>query len=84
VQVTTMLIAICGRFKLELAPEMGGEAGVLEKQISSFTLAVDGGLFMLFHGRSNVSHHGRAACLRLWVDCRVLRCKEDELGLPFT
>ncbi len=49
-----MLATICGRFRLELAPEMGGEAGVLEKQISSFTLAVDGGLHMHFHDRAKV------------------------------
>ena len=49
-----MLATICGRFRLELAPEMGGVAGVLEKQISSFTLAVDGGLHMHFHHRAQV------------------------------
>ena len=53
-QVATMLACICGRFRAELAPEMGGEAGVLEKQLSSFTLAVDGGLHMHFHDRSQV------------------------------
>ncbi|CAL8466632.1 g6168 [Coccomyxa elongata] len=51
-EVRVMLATICGRFRLELAPEMGGEAGVLEKQISSFTLAVDGGLHMYFHDRA--------------------------------
>jgi hypothetical protein len=47
-----MLACICGRFRVELAGCMGGEAGVLERQISSFTLAVDGGLFLHFHDRA--------------------------------
>lgn len=49
-----MLATICGRFRLELAAEMGGEAGVMEKQISNFTLAVDGGLHLHFHDRVKV------------------------------
>lgn len=49
-----MMATICGRFHLELDPQMGGEAGVLERQISSFTLAVDGGLFIQFHDRTQV------------------------------
>ena len=49
-----MMATICGRFRLELDPQMGGEAGVLERQISSFTLAVDGGLFLQFHDRTQV------------------------------
>ena len=51
-----MMATICGRFRLELDPQMGGEAGVLERQISSFTLAVDGGLFIQFHDRAQVGH----------------------------
>ena len=51
-----MLACVCGRFRVELAPCMGGEAGVLERQISSFTLVVDGGLHMHFHDR------GQARC----------------------
>lgn len=67
-QVRVMLATICGRFRLELAPEMGGEAGVLEKQISSFTLAVDGGLHMYFHDRAKVPmlldlSHSKPLCL---------------------
>ena len=50
-----MMATICGRFRLELDPSMGGEAGVLERQISAFALAVDGGLFLQFHDRSVVS-----------------------------
>ncbi len=53
-QVLSMMATICGRFRLELDPQMGGEAGVLERQISSFTLAVDGGLFIQFHDRTQV------------------------------
>lgn len=53
-QVLSMMATICGRFRLELDPQMGGEAGVLERQISSFTLAVDGGLFLQFHDRTQV------------------------------
>ena len=53
-QVLSMMATICGRFSLELDPQMGGEAGVLERQISSFTLAVDGGLFIKFHDRTQV------------------------------
>ena len=49
-----MMATICGRFRLELDPQMGGEAGVLARQISSFTLAVDGGLFLQFHDRTLV------------------------------
>ena len=49
-----MMATICGRFRLELDPQMGGEAGVIERQISSFTLAVDGGLFIQFHDRTQV------------------------------
>ena len=61
VQVCSMMATICGRFRLELDPQMGGEAGVLERQISSFTLAVDGGLFLQFHDRTQVgqSHDSR-------------------------
>ena len=51
-QVQTMLAGICGRFRVELAECMGGEAGVLDRQISNFTLSVDGGLFMHFHDRA--------------------------------
>ena len=54
-----MLACICGRFRVELAAQMGGEAGVLERQISSFTLAVDGGLFLHFHDRAQAR---AAAC----------------------
>ena len=50
-----MLACICGRFRAELAPRMGGEAGVLKAQMSSFTLTVDGGLHMHFHDRSQVA-----------------------------
>ncbi|CAL5227143.1 g10055 [Coccomyxa viridis] len=53
-EVLSMMATICGRFHLELDPQMGGEAGVLERQISSFTLAVDGGLFIQFHDRTQV------------------------------
>ena len=53
-QVYAMMVCICGRFRLELDPCMGGEAGVLERQISAFALAVDGGLFLKFHDRSAV------------------------------
>lgn len=75
-----MLATVCGRFRLELAPEMGGEAGVLEKQISSFTLAVDGGLHMYFHDRAKVPFclichmpNPKASCSdpkdRQWTPC---------------
>lgn len=58
-----MMATICGRFRLELDPSMGGEAGVLERQISAFTLAVDGGLFIQFHDRTQVRF--RALCMSL-------------------
>ena len=61
-QVQTMLAGICSRFRVELAECMGGEAGVLERQISSFTLSVDGGLHMHFHDRTAVCMR---ACNRL-------------------
>lgn len=55
-----MLATICGRFRLKLAEQMGGMEGVLERQISSFTLAVDGGLHIHFHDRSKVPHASNA------------------------
>ena len=47
---------------------MGGEAGVLERQISSFTLAVDGGLFIQFHDRTQVGLPSSDPSLQLHSD----------------
>ena len=67
-QVLSMMATICGRFRLELDPQMGGEAGVIERQISSFTLAVDGGLFIQFHDRTEVD---ASLLLCLYHSCTV-------------
>lgn len=73
-QVYAMMVSICGRFRLELDPSMGGEAGVLERQISAFALAVDGGLFLRFHDRSVVgpAYWQEAALLRALLAAPLL------------
>ncbi len=50
-QVATILGTLMGRFTVELAPCMGGFAGVLDRQTIAFTLAVDDGLWINFKPR---------------------------------
>ena len=45
--MVVMLAMLCGRFEWALAPRAGGVAGVREREVSRFTLAVDGGLWLV-------------------------------------
>ena len=41
-QLTTVLANVIGRYKVALAPQMGGWAGCREREINAFTLMVIG------------------------------------------
>jgi hypothetical protein len=49
---------LCAHFTLELAPRMGGPAGVDEKEINRLTLQPGGGLWMRVTHRSKLAAAG--------------------------